>query len=165
MANKKKRDEGRRINNERDQRGKLTYDELMERYGEASRFTAGTCFGVGSGILGKAARDEVIRRSQEREQEDEAKKFRKKKYWCDLKAEVLNIKYEMLTNENFSWTVNKLKQMIKWKKVKEDGPMPQSKKDCLERYETTKNRRSPHVSPMNLECEWDMQPHQSDESD
>ena len=75
------------------------------------------------------------------------------------------IKEEMLTNDNFHRTVNKLKQMIKWKEVKEDGPIPQPKKDFLKRYEATNNRRSPHVSPMNSEYEWDMRSHQSDESE
>ena len=32
-------------------------------------------------------------------------------------TDVLKIKEERLTNGSFHWTVNKLKQMIKWKKV------------------------------------------------
>ena len=75
------------------------------------------------------------------------------------------IKHEMLTNDNFAWTVAKLKTMIKWKKDNDiDEAIPTSKADCLARYEATKDRPSPTVSPMNSYCEVDMRSNDGDGS-
>ena len=63
------RDNGRRDHMAEDAaaQNQLTREELMRRYKEASRFTAGTVFGIGDGMLGPEVRDEVIRCNQARD--------------------------------------------------------------------------------------------------
>ena len=63
MQNADKRNEGRRKNMADDvaNSNQLTPEELKKRYQETKRFTTGTVFAKGNGMLGKEVRDKVIR--------------------------------------------------------------------------------------------------------
>ena len=67
----------------------------MRRYKEASRFTAGTVFGIGDGMLGPKVRDEVIRHNQARDARTATVTANKKATIRKLCADVKKLRAEM----------------------------------------------------------------------
>lgn len=50
-------------------------------------------------------------------------------------------------------TVAEIKSLCKWKKNPGDDPIPSKKKDLIRRWDSTKDRPSPHASPCNSDDE------------
>ena len=151
MQNQARRNEGVRRQN--DENGaELTSDELKKRYKEARRMTAGMVFGEGNGHLGKEVRDEVVRRNQRRKEKAANVAASKKAALRNLQREVEDIRASM-KQPNFKFTLKNLRPLIKWKRRPEDKALPSRKDDLLKRWEETKNRASPRVSPANSEAE------------
>ena len=130
----------------------ISPEELKKRYAEAKRLTSGVAFGVGNGELGTQVRDEVIRRNKIRKEKEVAavaKKGQKLRALCDA---VRTIQRDM-KKKNFKWTNAKLTKMCRWKRQPGDKKLPTRKDELLARWEETKGRPSPQLSPANSDDE------------
>ena len=127
-------------------------EELLKRYKEAKQFTSGTVFGSGNGELGTAARDKVIRRNRLSKEKESAATKKKNQKLRKLYAEVKKIQAEM-KKKGFKWTNPKLMRMCRWKRRPKDKKMPTRKDELLARWQETKGRPSPQVSPANSDDE------------
>lgn len=157
MQNTEKRNEGRRQHMGEDAANKnqLSTEELQKRYRETTRFTTGTVFGKGNGILGTEVRDEVIRRNNAKKEHDANEKKNKQSKLRVLQGKVFEIRDQMREKKETAkdLTNRQLQSLIMWKKQKEDKKMPTNKKELLQRWAKVKDRPSPHVSPCNSEAE------------
>ena len=109
-------------------------------------------FGQGDGHLGKEVLEEVVRRNMARSEKaaDDADKL--KKALCKLQREYRAIRGEM-KKKSFKFVVKNLKVLVKYKKRDGDKALPTKKEALLARWEETKDRASPNVSPSNSEIE------------
>ena len=124
----------------------VTREELTNIYSNAKRLTAGEVFGNGNGRLGPEIRDAVVARKQAADQHDAAKEAKNKARLRELWKKVRKVRREMKKTD-FTWTNDKLKVMIQWKKIKSDKKMPTDKTGLLGRWEEVKDRpNSPTVS-------------------
>ena len=157
------RNEGRRANNVKSD---LPSHEVLEkRYSEAGRMTSGVVFGQGDGVLGKAVRDEVIKRDLARTALLDANAAAKKRRLRKIIKEAKEVIAEMTKEKRkFKWTNGKLTKMCKYKKIPSDAALPTKKDLLLTRYHQTKNRPSPHASPCNSDDEDGMHLDSDDES-
>ena len=142
---------------------KLSSDVLQSRYKEAPRFTAGTVFGVGNGVLNSGVRDEVMRRREAREAKAAAAAGKRRKNLLDLRDQVQQVQKEIKEKgKKFKWTICTLKPIVRWKlllpfykkpKDKKRDAVPTLKPLLLKKYKQVKDLPSPEVSPCNSEAE------------
>jgi len=124
----------------------VTVEELKKRYKSAPRLTKNVIFGSGDGMLGEYARDEAIRRRQDRIDKMDAAIQKKKQDLTEALEAYQKLKSDML-KPNFKWTIDKLKIAIKVKTLPGDKARPTTKEALLERYNKIKRRSTPQSSP------------------
>ena len=152
MQNEKSKSAGRRRT--MDTSGVVSAEELKKRYAQHRRFTTGVVFGQGDAKLGPEVRDRVISLNAERRDKEEAKANRKKDKMRELADAVQSIRYHQETDPSFILRVTHLEKLVRWKRNKDDSPLKSKRKEhLLERWEKTKGRRSPHVSPCSSDAE------------
>ena len=146
MQDAKNKTEGRRRNT--DTNPVLTRDELNKRYAPHKRFTTGVVFGQGDAYLGPEVRDKVIAMNDARHEKEAAKANNKKKKMRKLADDVAGIRYKQEMEPSFTLLNHHLDTLIRWKRQKGDKPLESKRKEhLLQRWNETKGRRSPHVSP------------------
>ena len=120
----------------------ISREELQKRYKDSSRLTAGTAFDRGNGMLGPELRDEVIKRRNAKRANDKTKAKKKE----DGGRLIVHIGRRVLhesKKKGFTWTGAKLKDAIKYKRLKNDKrAMPTLKEDLLKRWKEVKKNYS-----------------------
>ena len=152
MQDAKNKTEGRRRNT--DTNPVLTRDKLNRRYAQHKRFTTGVVFGQGDAYLGPEVRDKVIAMNDARHEKEAAKANNKKKKMRKLVDDVAGIRYKQEMEPSFTLLNHHLDTLIRWKRQEGDKPLESKRKEhLLQRWNETKGRRSPHVSPCNSDDE------------
>ena len=112
---------------------KLSSEVLEARYQEARRFTSGTVFGSGNGVLNSVARDEVVRRREAREAKAAKAAEKRRKDLHDLREQVKDTRREIeKKGTKFKFTILTLKPLVKWKMLSANYQKPKPpKKDSV----------------------------------
>ena len=144
--------EGRNVNT--DTSAVVSHKELNKRYTAAKYFSGGVVFGQGDAYLGPEVRDKVVATNNARREKEAAKENNKKNKMRKLAAAVADIRYKQEVEPSFTLLNHHLETLIRWKRQKGDRPLESKRKEhLLQRWEETKGRQSPHVSPCNSDDE------------
>ena len=144
---------------------KLSSDVLKEQYRVAKRFTLGTVFGCGNGVLNAFSRDKVVRRREAREEKEAAAVGKHRKNLRDLREQVQDTRSQIVKKGNkFKHTIQTLKPLVKWKmlsanykkhKPPKKNSIPTERAKLLEKYKQIKGLPSPYWSSSDDEDESD----------
>jgi hypothetical protein len=127
---------------EKIQEEKVKDETFQEQLGKVNRVSAGSLVKCGSYVIGKDVEEVMkmrveVKRKERKDKQDKEDKLNRK-YRNDADTVIAKNTGKVLSD----WTVTDLKILLKPEKLKEDGAMPQSKKDLITLYKKCVSRNT-----------------------
>jgi hypothetical protein len=119
---------------EKIQEDKKTDETLVEQLGRVSRISAGALVKCGSFVIGKDVEEVMKMRVDMKRNERKVKQEKEEAIYNKQRSDAESVLRKNTGKPLIEWTATDIKVLLKPEKLKEDGAMPQSKKDLIDLY-------------------------------